>query len=76
MSKAEIIKQKKQELINEFGYLGEEDIEEMLLNWLMQEFFFGEITRKELDEYAAEMGYSVNIDMGCDSLIEESSTQA
>ena len=77
MSKSELIKQRKQELINEFGCECDECIDEMLLNWFMQEFFIGEITRKELDEYAAEMGYSVNIDMGCgDSLIEESTYQA
>ena len=73
MSKTELIKQRKQELINEFGYQSEEDIEEMLLNWFMQEFFIGEISRKELDEYAAEMSYSVNIEMGCDDFLTEKS---
>ena len=77
MSKSELIKQRKQELINEFGCECDECIDEMLLNWFMQEFFIGEITKVELDEYAAEMGYTVNIDLcGDDSLIEESSALA
>ena len=63
MTKKELIESRKQEIINELGLTCEMEIEETLLNWFMQEFFIGEITRQELDEYAAEMGYQINLSL-------------
>lgn len=71
LSKAELIEDRKQQIINHFGYQSEEDIEEILLNWFLQEFFNGEITKNELDEYASEMGYSVEIGIEGEESLDE-----
>ena len=77
MNKADLIKQRKQTIIDELGRQNETEIEEILINWFMQEFFTGEITRKELDEYAAEMGYSIDMGFSYDgSSLEEVVPQA
>jgi hypothetical protein len=59
-----LITERRLEIIKEFGDQAKEENDEILLNWFTQEFFFGEITRQELDAFASEMGYEVQIDFG------------
>ena len=66
MTKSELIQNRKNELINEFGNQSDEVLNNMLLTWFTQEFFNGEITKAELDEYAAEMGYKVEFGISCE----------
>lgn len=63
MSKKEIIETRKKEIMKEFGLTNKTEIEETLLYWFTQEFFLGEITKQELDEYADEIGYQIHLSL-------------
>lgn len=55
-----MIKEKRLFLTKEMGLNGQE-LEEALVNLFMQDFFFGEITKNELDEIADAMDVQINI---------------
>ena len=49
--------------MKELGLTNKTEIEETLLYWCTQEFFLGEITKQELDEYADEIGYQIHLSL-------------
>ncbi len=59
--KLKLLEKRKQEIIKQYGLDCDKQIIEVLLNDLFQEFFLGEISRDELEEYASLMGYELNL---------------
>lgn len=52
---------RKERLANERGLTCEDEINQAVLDSFLEEFFFGMISRGELEEYASLMGFELHL---------------
>ena len=57
----ELINARKEEIENNLGLVGNA-ANEALVNWFLQDYFFDEITKEELDDFMALIGCEVTIE--------------
>ncbi len=55
-----LIKERTESLIQETGLCGKE-LQESVINSFLQDFFFEEISKEELDQIADQLGVQINI---------------